>query len=171
MSDRMTKQQRSYCMSRIRSTNTTPEKILASLLKRAQVKFSQHISNLPGKPDFLFREERIAVFVHGDFWHGWQFPKLRKRLKPGYWLEKITRNRKRDRQHCRRLKKLGWHVIRIWEHELLADPGKCITKILALLKEREHMVEVDGERTTYGSYVLRLCGIAISKPSSWTELS
>lgn len=74
--------------------------------------------NLIGKPDFTFRRERVVVFVDGCFWHG--CPKCYQRPKSNrkFWDEKIAANRKRDRLVNRELRKLGWHVVRLWQHQL-----------------------------------------------------
>jgi len=78
---------------------------------------------LVGKPDFTFRRERVVVFVDGCFWHG--CPKCYQRPKSNrkFWDEKIAANRKRDRLVNRELRKLGWHVVRLWQHQL-AKPAR-----------------------------------------------
>ncbi len=148
MPDRMTKEQRSYCMSRIRSTNTKPERLFESGLRRAGLKFAKHAADLPGKPDFVFERERVAVFIHGDFWHGWQYGRLRKRLPRGYWQEKIERNRNRDRKNRRKLKAIGWYVLRFWEHEVVRNPNKCLQELSNLLEDRYAIEDASVERRT-----------------------
>lgn len=131
MADVMTKAQRSRVMSRNRGKDTTPERYLAELLKAGGVTFKRHDETLPGKPDFVFTDERIAVFVDGDFWHGWRFPVWRQRLTE-FWREKIEKNRIRDQRNFRRLRRAGWRVVRIWEHEVEENPPICVVRIAAL---------------------------------------
>ena len=116
MPDTLTKEQRSYCMSRIKSKHTNPEIILKNELKLH--KFVYHSKNTFGNPDFINRESKIVIFVDGCFWHKCLIhckePKSNKR----YWLPKLERNVIRDREIDISYKKAGWRVIRIWEHEL-----------------------------------------------------
>jgi DNA mismatch endonuclease, patch repair protein len=137
MPDRMTKAQRSYCMSQIKCSGTRPELILKALIETTGAKHVYQPKGILGKPDFLFDDEQILVFLHGDFWHGWQFRKLRKRLK-GYWLEKIIRNRKRDKRNCHLLIASGWQVVTLWEHQVYETPKRCIEVInVALMRARD----------------------------------
>ncbi len=73
------------------------------------------------------------MFVNGDFWHGWRFPIWRHKLQ-AFWLNKIERNRLRDAKVMRRLRRLGWKVMRLWEHEVERDPVACIARIVDLLQ-------------------------------------
>lgn len=74
MPDCMTKSQRSYCMSRIKGKNTGIEKTVFSALRNRGQLFRRHDKSLPGCPDVVFAKERVAVFIDGDFWHGYRFP-------------------------------------------------------------------------------------------------
>jgi DNA mismatch endonuclease (patch repair protein) len=76
----------------------------------------------------VFTTARVVVFIDGDFWHGWHFPKWYKRLSP-YWYEKIARNRRRDQANFRQLRRAGWRVIRIWEHEVKRNVDACVDRI------------------------------------------
>lgn len=136
MADNMTPGQRSYTMSRIRSKNTKAEVLLRSLLHRQGLRFRIHAKWLPGTPDIVFTRRRIAVFVDGDFWHGYRFDEWKDKLKP-YWSEKITRNRLRDEAHTTALRELGWSVVRIWEHEMKQDPNSCVARITRQVQENE----------------------------------
>ena len=128
MPDNMTPEQRSFTMSRIRSKDTKAELRLRRLLHHRGLRYRVHANWLPGKPDIVFTKRRVAVFVDGDFWHGWKFEEWADKLKP-YWRQKIERNRGRDRQHESHLQELGWTVIRIWEHEVKDDPELCATRV------------------------------------------
>lgn len=114
--DIMTKAQRSYNMSRIRSSKTKPELKIKKLMKK--LGFSYQSKGEYGKPDFVSRKLKTMVFVDGCFWHRcpehYRDPKSNRK----YWIPKIERNVKRDKEVARVLKKKGWKVIRIWEHDL-----------------------------------------------------
>lgn len=122
-------------MSLIRSRNTKPELAMARLLRRARVGYRRNVRSLPGCPDFVIRKSRIILFVDGVFWHGRNFGRLAPKLKP-FWLRKITANRRRDRAVTRRLRGMGWKVIRIWEDDLEKNPGKCLGRVLRAASER-----------------------------------
>ena len=119
-------------MARIKGRGTGPELMLAGLMRGVGWEFEEHAKDLPGRPDFCFRGQRVAIFVDGDFWHGWHFPQWRDKLSEK-WEAKIEANRRRDARNHRRLRRLGWKVIRIWEHQLKTDAGKCIRRIEAAL--------------------------------------
>jgi DNA mismatch endonuclease, patch repair protein len=125
----MSPEKRSAVMAKIRGKNTGPELKLASMLKRARRRFETHASDLPGRPDFVFRKTRVVVFVDGDFWHGWRFPIWRLKLSEK-WELKIAANRRRDGRNHAKLRRTGWTVIRIWEHQLERDPDKCLGRVL-----------------------------------------
>jgi DNA mismatch endonuclease (patch repair protein) len=98
-----------------------------------------HIANsklLMGKPDLLLPVSRVAVFCDGDFWHGRHWRKLKRslarRANPEYWIQKISANRRRDRQVNRTLTNEGWIVIRLWETDVLADPSRAARAIAQL---------------------------------------
>lgn len=136
MADNLTREQRSLTMSRIRSRDTLPELTLRRLLHAAGCRFRVHVVSLAGKPDLVFRAARVVVFVDGDFWHGWRFSVWGPKLAP-YWRNKIAGNRARDSRNFRRLRRQGWLVVRIWEHQLERDPAACVQKVLAALKSGE----------------------------------
>lgn len=117
MTDRITKQRRSWNMSRIRAKDTKPELAVRSLLHRLGFRFRIHVKRLPGCPDIVLSRLRTVVFVNGCFWHRHKnckfaySPKSRK----AFWEEKFKANVTRDRQLQRKLGKLGWTVHVIWE--------------------------------------------------------
>jgi DNA mismatch endonuclease (patch repair protein) len=121
-------------MSRIRGKDTAPELLLARLLRRSRKRFQVHQRDLPGRPDIVFRRAKVAVFVDGDFWHGWRFPVWRLKLSEK-WEAKIEANRRRDMRNHARLRRAGWTVVRIWEHQLKADPGACLLRVLMAVEE------------------------------------
>lgn len=129
MADKLTAQRRSWNMSRIRSRDTAPEKIVRSLLHSLGFRFRLHHSGLPGKPDLVLRRYNTVIFIHGCFWH--QHPGCIDCSKPSsnsqYWSAKLARNVERDKQNKARLIKAGWNIILIWE---------CETKRLDILEKR-----------------------------------
>ncbi|MBI4473476.1 MAG: very short patch repair endonuclease [Acidobacteria bacterium] len=128
MADNLTLEQRSYTMSHIRSTDTTPELIIRRLLHARGLRFQKHKNGLPGRPDLVFPRAKVVVFVDGDFWHGWHFYKWIHKLSP-YWKNKIEGNRRRDQKSFRKLRREGWLVIRIWEHHVKRDVESCADRI------------------------------------------
>jgi DNA mismatch endonuclease (patch repair protein) len=135
MVDNLTREQRSRTMSRIRRANTKPELTIRRLLHARGLRFRIHLSDLPGCPDLVFASARVVVFVDGDFWHGWRFPTWCHKLAP-YWKAKIERNRARDLRNFRKLRRRGWHVLRLWEHEIEADPNACAVRVSDLVRWR-----------------------------------
>jgi len=135
MADNLTPEQRSYTMSRIRSKDTTPELAIRKGVHARDLRFRKHAEWLPGKPDLVFTKTKVAVFVDGDFWHGWRFPQWKHKLAPS-WRDKIERNRRRDQKNFRWLRREGWLVIRIWEHNIKKDVEACIDRIEAAVQRR-----------------------------------
>lgn len=128
--DVLTKKQRSYNMSRIRSKDTGLEKRLRKLLWSSGFRGYRLYSSLPGRPDIVFSRAKLAIFVDGCYWHG--CPKCIKRAIPTntkYWGNKIAANKKRDRKNIRALKRIGWQVIRLWEHDMKRKPQECLELI------------------------------------------
>jgi DNA mismatch endonuclease, patch repair protein len=126
---------RSAVMSRIRGKGTKPELAMAKLMASAGLLWEEHCRDLPGRPDFVLRDFKIAIFVDGDFWHGWRFPVWRLKLSE-HWERKIAGNIKRDIRNFRALRRAGWKVIRIWEHQIWKSPAHCLEKILSARASR-----------------------------------
>jgi DNA mismatch endonuclease (patch repair protein) len=80
----------------------------------------------------------VAVFVDGDFWHGWRFSESKDKLAP-YWRAKIEGNMRRDADNFGRLTKMGWTVVRLWEHEIEADAPTCADKVAAAVRARSRV--------------------------------
>ena len=128
LTDVHTSRQRSYNMSKIRGSNTIPEKNLRSLLWKRGFRYTLS-SRLYGKPDIVFPRYKTVVFVDGCFWHGCPRHFVQPRSNKNFWKEKIKKNKKRDKEVSRKLKQQGWKVVRIWEHELRKSEEKTISKI------------------------------------------
>lgn len=147
-SDNLTPEQRSYAMSQVRSVDTKPERAVRSELHRRGLRFRKHVRALPGAPDVVFPRQRVAVFVEDDFWHGFRLPEWEQGLKP-YWREKIRRNRRRDRRNFARLRKMGWTVIRIWEHDVRNDLAEVADRIEQAVRACD--VETEPTRAVTGN--------------------
>jgi len=138
MPDNLSKAQRSYCMSRVKSRDTAPEKTVCRLLHKEGLRFRQHVATLPGRPDIVFAAQRLAVFIDGDFWHGYRFPTWSSSLSE-FWRTKIEGNRRRDARNFRRLRSAGWRVLRVWQHQIDANPELCAQRIKSVLRERRRV--------------------------------
>jgi DNA mismatch endonuclease, patch repair protein len=123
MVDRISREHRSWNMSRIRGRDTRPEQALRSYLHREGRRYRIHVSSLPGTPDIVFPNSRLAVFVHGCFWHrhrGCPFA-YTPATNRAFWKAKFASNVLRDRRTFRALRKAGWTSIVIWECEIAQD--------------------------------------------------
>jgi len=131
--DTVPKEVRSRIMSQIRSTNTTPERILRAALTRNGLSGFRLQYRVIGRPDFAFPGEKIAIFCDSDFWHG------RKPLPTSnrwYWRAKMKRNAARDLAVNAKLKAQGWSVIRLSESAIMTSSWKCVKIITKELKGR-----------------------------------
>jgi DNA mismatch endonuclease (patch repair protein) len=136
MPDVFTKQKRSLVMAAIRSKgNKDTELKLVSILRAAKITGWRRHPPLHGRPDFIFRRERLAIFVDGCFWHACRWHCRMPKSRMAFWNAKITRNKLRDRTVRALLRKKGWRVLRIWEHSL-ADPVRILRTLEAALDSR-----------------------------------
>lgn len=120
MSDKFTKEQRSSIMSKVRSSDTTPEIKVRKLLHSMGYRFRLHRCDLPGKPDIVLPKYKTVIFVNGCFWHGCpncRHAQIRPETNAEYWNKKLDRNMQRDRENYAALEALGWQVLVIWECE------------------------------------------------------
>ena len=113
-------------MSRQPSKGTTPERLLAIELRRLRFKVIENDVSLPGKPDLVLPNQKIAIFVHGCFWHGCPKHGTTPKHNRNWWKAKIESNKKRDVRNARKLRHLGWSVYQIWEHE---DPSTALWRL------------------------------------------
>ena len=120
---------RSEIMRAVRSRgNRATELVLMQLLRRHRITGWRRHTSLTGKPDFLFRRHRLAVFVDGCFWHGCPTHCRMPSSKQAYWRPKIAKNKARDKLVTTALRKRGWQVLRIWEHDL-RNQARCVRSI------------------------------------------
>ena len=128
MPDNLTKEQRSYCMSRIKYKWTKQEKTLHNYLKGNKIKHKMH-PKLFGNPDILLIESNTIIFLHGCFWHKCPKCYIEPKTKKDYWIPKINRNVERDIINTKKLKEDGYNILIIWEHEIKKDFVNVISKI------------------------------------------
>ena len=119
MTDVLTREQRSYNMSRIRGVDTRPELVVRGLLRGFAPGYRLCRRDLPGAPDIAYIGRKKAIFVHGCFWHGHDCKRGARAPKAnaGYWQAKIAKNRARDQSHIERYRALGWQALIVWECE------------------------------------------------------
>lgn len=125
----------SRTLSRVRSSGTRCEEALSAFLIKKRIRFQTNGGGLAGKPDFVFPRARVVVFCDGDFWHGRDWARRRRRLLAGhnaaYWVAKIRANIRRDRLRRAELRALGWTVLQFWESEILnatSDIGEEVVR-------------------------------------------
>jgi DNA mismatch endonuclease, patch repair protein len=135
MADHLTPEQRSRAMSLVKLQDGSLEKAVRSELHRRGYRFRKHVKDLPGKPDAVFPKQKVAVFIDGDFWHGYRFPAWEHKLQP-FWKDKIRTNRQRDQRNFRKLRQMGWQVIRVWQHEIKQDLESVVNRIVAVIENR-----------------------------------
>lgn len=136
MVDRVSEEQRSWNMSRIRGANTKPELQLRSLLHSAGYRFRLHDPKLPGRPDIILKKYRAVIFVHGCYWH--RHPKCPNATTPStrtnFWQAKFDDTVERDKRKTAELRGRGWRVITVWECELEKDPQGVLDDIRSALE-------------------------------------
>lgn len=130
--DRISRSVRSRVMAAVQSKDTRLESQFIELLKSGNLHgYTRYGSGVYGKPDFAFRKARLAIFVDSCFWHGCRWHCRMPATNQDYWRTKISRNRNRDRRVNHELRRVGWKVIRVWEHQLKTDSAtdKVLEKI------------------------------------------
>ena len=138
MSDIMTPEQRSRCMSHIHSKNTKPEILVRKELFRRGYRYRINVSNLPGKPDIVLPKYKTVIFVNGCFWHGHEGCKyfVLPKTNAVFWENKIRQTQQRDASAILALHNIGWKIIVIWECELLNEVyTETIKKIIRILNQ------------------------------------
>lgn len=138
MADTITKEKRSWIMSRVSGRNTKPEILLRSLLHRRGFRFRLHDKKLPGRPDIVLPKHRAVVFVNGCFWHSHKKCKRARTPKSrrDYWVKKLEKNVQRDREQQKQLRNLGWRVVVVWECELKENSEKAAASVSSKLLRR-----------------------------------
>ena len=125
-------------MARVRSRDTNLERVFRSALHSRGFRFRKHVASLPGTPDVVVPRERVVVFIDGDFWHGYRLPAWEAKLAL-FWRTKIRSNRLRDTRNLRSLRRAGWTVIRLWQHQIERDIEGCLKRVVgAILDARNN---------------------------------
>lgn len=122
-------------MSLIKPKDTKPELLVFRELRKRGIYFQKHYRRVSGSPDVALPKKKIAIFIDGDFWHGYRFSQFKDKLPKKYWQGKIETNIRRDRRNRAILRKQGWQVMRVWEHELKKNAlQKTLSKMIIHLE-------------------------------------
>lgn len=126
-------------MSKVRLKNGKAEQLLAKALWHNGLRYRKNFKMLPGSPDIAITKYHVAVFVDGEFWHGYEWEKRKPRLKSNreYWIQKIEENMMRDIRVTRELEQMGWIPIRFWEKDVLKNTDDCVEKIMLIVSSLE----------------------------------
>ncbi len=136
MSDVFTKEKRSEVMSRIKGKgNKDTELAMIKILRKHHLAGWRRNQVVMGKPDFIFPKQRVALFVDGCFWHGCPKHSNIPQNNREFWEKKLLGNMDRDKLVSKELRKVGWKVVRVWEHEL-SNSDRVVKRILAALQPR-----------------------------------
>lgn len=130
-----TTKKRSKMMSKIRGKNTKPELLLRKALWAKGVRYRINSKQLPGRPDISIKKYKLAIFIDGEFWHGYNWDEKKKSIKSnkGFWVPKIERNIQRDKEVNQQLYDLGYTVFRFWEREVKTNLDKCVNDVLVFI--------------------------------------
>lgn len=130
-----TTKKRSEMMSKIRGKNTKPELFLRKALWKKGVRYRVDNKRLPGKPDISIQKYKLAIFIDGEYWHGYNWNERKKSIKTNrdFWIPKIERNMQRDREVNKQLKDMDYIVFRFWTNEIKTNLDKCINDILVYI--------------------------------------
>ncbi|MDG6250408.1 very short patch repair endonuclease [Methanocalculus sp.] len=135
MTDVLTKDQRKLNMSRNRGKNTSPEILFRKKLCARGFRGYRIHTSLPGKPDIVFIRQKLAIFIDGCFWHKCPLHFKEPETRKDFWMNKINSNVERDKMVNGELEKIGYTVIRIWEHEIKQDSDKALERVASCLNK------------------------------------
>jgi len=136
MADVFSKKVRSRIMSSIRGKDTKPELMLRKALSARGLRYRLHYTVGNKRIDIAMPGKKVAIYIDGCFWHGCPKHVSLPKSNKGYWLPKLRRNKERDKETNIFLRKNGWHVIRIWEHEVKKDTDKPVKRIMEALRRQ-----------------------------------
>ena len=153
MVDRISPEQRSDLMSRIRGTNTQPELQIRHALFRRGYRYRLHRRDLPGNPDLVFPKFQAVIFVHGCFWHKHNCKLFRMpKTRTDYWSAKFEQNQLRDRKFSSALREQGWRCLTIWECALRGTNSIGVDRICdqveSWLNSEDTLMEIQGASST-----------------------
>lgn len=144
MADRVTPETRSRMMASIRSRDTKPELIVRRYLHRAGFRYRISPRTLPGRPDIVLRRHRVAVFVHGCFWHGHQGCRFARipTTRTAFWADKISSNRVRDGAKEALLIQSDWRVAVVWECALKGSQDTALQRLVAFILADDQSIDI-----------------------------
>lgn len=126
-------------MSHVKLKNGKAEGLLAKALWKQGIRYRKNYKVLPGSPDIAITKYKIAIFVDGEFWHGYKWEEKQTKLKSNrdYWIEKINENINRDIRNDIELKNMEWIPVHFWERKVLKELPSCVNEILKIIEENE----------------------------------
>jgi DNA mismatch endonuclease (patch repair protein) len=141
MVDTLTPERRSALMKRVGPRNTKPEMVVRRMLHAGGWRYRLHGKGLPGTPDIVFSGRRVAIFVHGCFWHGHDCKLCRlPKTRTEFWAAKLAANRERDARKVGQLNDAGWRVMTVWQCSL-REPSKVLNDMEVFLRGQEQVRE------------------------------
>lgn len=131
-----TTKKRSKIMSKIRGKDTKPELLFRKALWAKNIRYRVDSNKLPGKPDISIQKYKLAIFIDGEYWHGYNWVECKPKLKTNrkFWIPKIERNIQRDREVNQQLADLGYTVFRFWSKEIKGDLDRCLNDVLIYIE-------------------------------------
>jgi DNA mismatch endonuclease (patch repair protein) len=134
--DKYSKEIRTKMMSSVKSKNTKLETKVSKELWREGYRFRKNVKSLFGKPDLAIKKYKIVVFIDSCFWHGCELHCRMPKSNEDYWVSKIDRNKKRDKEVTNYYQNRGWSIVRLWEHQLRNDFEGCMRLITKSLQKK-----------------------------------
>ena len=134
MTDIFSKKKRSEVMSRVRAKETGLEIKFRKALWKEGFRYRKNVRKYFGTPDIVLKKYKVVIFIDSCFWHGCKKHGTRPKTRKSFWKKKIERNIERDREVSKHYRKIGWRIIRIWEHEIKKDADAVIEKTIKYLK-------------------------------------
>lgn len=124
-------------MSHVRLKKGKAETMLAKALWHNGYRYRLNYKKMPGSPDIALTKKKVAIFIDGEFWHGYDWETRKEKLSRNkeYWINKIEENMARDKRVDKQLHELGWMTIHFWEKDVLSDLEKCVRTVEAILSE------------------------------------
>lgn len=138
-----TTKKRSKIMSKIRGKNTKPELLFRKALWAKGMRYRVNSKKIPGKPDVSIQKHKLAIFIDGEFWHGYNWDERKETIKSNrqFWIPKIERNMQRDREVNSKLENLGYTVFRFWDWEIKTELNKCINDVMVYIDIGENQYQ------------------------------
>ena len=136
-----TTKKRSKIMGSIRGKNTKPELLFRKALWARGIRYRVNSKALPGTPDISIQKYKLAIFIDGEFWHGYNWDAAKDRLKTnrGFWIPKIERNMQKDAEVNAELREMGYTVFRFWEGEIKKDLKRCVNDVVGYIRSYPYL--------------------------------